>query len=439
MNRPVERVWLSTVVINAMILVVGIGTGILVSRTLEPMGRGALAAVLFWPQMLLSVGMCSLQEAVTYRVSQTAGEPRSLCSTTLWLSLALAALTGLFGYFLLPLLMRQDRLEWLPLVRSYLLFFIPIGFLSVSLVAVELGYLRVNRYNLYHMVNPVTYLAALACLWLFHAVTVTNVVWANLAGTVSVTALVLWQLRREFRSRPAVAEFRQLLGVAWRFHTTALLVIATTQIDRFVVIELLDDRQVGLYAAALTFAGSGLSILSSSFHTLMFPTIARKDAAAQGDYLATGLRYAMFLIVAFSVPLVLVMPWLLPLLFGKAFSAAVVPSIFLVVAYIPLALRQIIVRSLRGLNDPAAGTKAEALSIVIFLASAWPLTAHFQLLGVAGALLLANLCALGYLTWYLAVRLSIAPARWWGLNSRTILEAFGRIRNAFPNPLTRVP
>jgi antigen flippase len=431
-NRPVERVWLSTVAINTLILMVGVGTGILVSRILEPAGRGALAVVLFWPQMLLSIGMCSLQEAVTYRVSQTAGEQRSLCSTTLFLSLGLAALTSLVGYVSLPLLLRHGRLEWLPFIRTYLMFFIPIGFLSTSLVAAELGYLRVNRYNLYHIVNPLAYLAALSILWALHAVTVKNVVWANLAGAVCAAALVLWQLRKELRFSPIAAEARELLGIAWRFHTTALLLLGTAQIDRFVVITLLDDRHVGLYAAALTFATSGLTILSSSFHTLMFPSIARKDEAAQREYLANGLRYAMLLIVACSLPLIALLPYLLPLLFGKAFLAAVVPSMFLVGAYIPLALRQIIVRSLRGLGDPGAGTRAEALSIVIFLIAAWPLTLRFQLLGVGCALLVSNVCALAFLAWHLSARLSISPARWWGLNLRTLVDAAGRIRTALP-------
>lgn len=432
MNRPVERIWLSTVMINALILVCGTGTGILVSRTLEPAGRGALAVVLFWPQMLLSIGMCSLQEAVTYRVSRTAGEQRPMVTTIVCLSLGMAVLTSLAGYLILPYVIRQDRLEWLSLVRSYLLLFIPIGFLSVSLVAAELGYLRVNRYNLYHIVNPLTYLAALSVLWALHAVTVRNVAWANLAGTTSVTALVLWQLRGGLRHPPLAAETRELLHIAWRFHATALLVLAAGQIDRFVVITLLDDRNVGLYAAALTFAGSGLTILSSSFHTLMFPTIARKDDTSQREYLANGLRYAMFLIVACSLPLIATMPFLLPLLFGKAFSAAVIPSMVLVGAYIPLALRQIIVRSLRGLGDSAAGSKAEALSIVTFLALSWPLTVRFQLSGVGVALLISNLCALAFLTWHLWARLSISPARWWGLNLRTLLDASGRIRTALP-------
>lgn len=435
MSRSVERTWLSTVAINTAILACGIGTGVLVSRTLAPEGRGALAAVLFWPQLLLSVGMCSLQEAVTYRVSQTKGEQRSLCSTTLWLALGLAALTSLVGYLMLPRLITQDRLDWLPLIRTYMLLYIPIGFISVALIAAELGYLRVTRYNFYHIVNPMTYLAVLTLLWALHAATVSNVVWASLCGTVSITALVLWQLRKELKIRPSVPEAWTLLNIAWRFHATAILVLATTQVDRFVVITLLDDRHVGLYAVALTFASSGITILSSSFHTLMFPNIARKDEAAQRDYLARGLRYAMLLIVVCSLPLVALMPVLLPFLFGKDFSAAVIPSMFLVGAYIPLALRQIIVRSLRGLGDPGTGTKAEALSVLIFLIVAWPLTVRFQLLGVASALLLGNISALAFLAWYMSARLSISPGRWWGLNLKTLLEASARIRTALPSRL----
>src|SRR2546427_4815425 len=50
------------------LLLVGLLTGPLAARLLLPEGRGALAAVLFWPQLLAGIGLLSLHEAVTYCV-----------------------------------------------------------------------------------------------------------------------------------------------------------------------------------------------------------------------------------------------------------------------------------------------------------------------------------------------------------------------------------
>jgi O-antigen/teichoic acid export membrane protein len=162
----------------------------------------------------------------------------------------------------------------------------------------------------------------------------------------------------------------------------------------------------------------------------MFPSIARREKDTQRDYLAKGLRYAMFLIVTCSLLLAASIPIMLPLLFGRDFRAAIVPGVLLVMAYVPLALRQIIVRTLRGTGDAKAGTAAEGISIATFLALSWPLTLRWQLNGLSVALLIGNCAALAYLTWHLSERLGISPKRWWGLDVVTLTETFQRMRSA---------
>jgi len=62
--------WVFTFLTNALILAFGTFTGILTARLLHPEGRGALAAVLFWPEILAGVGICGLNEALVYRMGQ---------------------------------------------------------------------------------------------------------------------------------------------------------------------------------------------------------------------------------------------------------------------------------------------------------------------------------------------------------------------------------
>lgn len=430
--KSVERTWFSAFVVNAATLGCGVLTGIVAARILAPEGRGALAAVLFWPQLFLTIGLCSLQEAVTYHVSQDAGKRDSVYSTALCVALGLAAVTCLVGYPLLPFFLKQENMAWLHTVRIYLLLYVPIGFISISLLGVELGRLQFRRFNLYQLVNPLTYLSVLLVLWWIHAVNIANVIWASLAGTVAVTLLLLFHLRKAAFRHPIPSDARRVLRTAWRFHATALLVLVTTQVDRFVAITLLDNRSVGLYVAALAMASAGIGIISTSFHTLMFPSIGRREKDAQREYLAKGLRYAMFLIVTCSVLLAASIPILIPLLFGRDFRAAIVPGVLLVMAYVPLALRQIIVRTLRGIGEAKAGTAAEGISIATFLALSWPLTLRWQLNGLSVALLVGNCCALAFLTWHLSERLGIPPKRWWGLDVETLSGAFQRMRAALP-------
>jgi O-antigen/teichoic acid export membrane protein len=134
--------------------------------------------------------------------------------------------------------------------------------------------------------------------------------------------------------------------------------------------------------------------------------------------------------VTCSLPLAASIPIALPLLFGAEFRPATLPAILLVVAYVPLALRQIIVRSLRGIGDARAGTIAEAVSIATFLTLCWPLTLRWQLIGLSIALLIGNSAAIAYLSWHMWKRLAIPPRNWWGLDVETLTGAIQRMRGA---------
>ena len=56
-----SSVWLGTLATNAAILLCGLATGVLSARLLAPEGRGALAAVLFWPHLFTSLAHRSVR------------------------------------------------------------------------------------------------------------------------------------------------------------------------------------------------------------------------------------------------------------------------------------------------------------------------------------------------------------------------------------------
>ncbi len=64
MPRETAGAWLWTLMANSLILLSGIVSGILAARLLLPAGRGAVAAVLFWPHIIASVAGLSANEAI---------------------------------------------------------------------------------------------------------------------------------------------------------------------------------------------------------------------------------------------------------------------------------------------------------------------------------------------------------------------------------------
>jgi O-antigen/teichoic acid export membrane protein len=423
---------LGTFVTDGAVLLVGLLTGGLVARFLLPDGRGALAAVLFWPQLLAGIGLMSLGEAATYRMGTRPQRAPLIRASCFWLALALSCATMLVGYLLVPLLLGEGRAHLWSLARLYLLY-VPFNFVALGLLGADQGQLRFTRFNTLRSLVPLVYLTGILALWATDRVSVGWCVAANGAASVLLTLLCVVLQGGSIRGRPSWGEAKALLGLALRFHPATVLLLLAGQADLFAVLTLGDDSAVGLYVIALTMATSGLSIVSGAYHKVLFPHVAlARDASAGIALLTRGVRHATVLLVVLSAPLVLLMPWLVPAIFGVAFRDAVGPAWVLSAAYIVVALKVIIIQGLRGLGEGRLGSLTAAVSLVLFLLIAWPLGKLFGLVGLATALGLANLGALVFLGQSLRKRFGVNLRDLWGLSPRTMNELWQALARLNP-------
>lgn len=433
MKYPLQLVMFGTVVTDSALLVCGVLTGPVVARLLLPAGRGALAAVLFWPQLLAGIGLLSLSEAVTYRIGTHPERASLIAASAFWLALILAGATTVVGYVLMPFLLGQERAHLVLLVQMYLLVFIPFNFIALGLLAIDHGKLRFARYNTLRLLVPLIYLLGLVALWATGHVSVAWVIAINCAGTVLVALLRLVLQGHKILTMPSWKEARALLGFALRFHPATVLLLLAGQADQFVALTLWDNTVLGHYVVALTIASSGLAVFSSAFHKVLFPHLAHvRGSSAQVELLAHGVRHATLLMAGLSLPLALLMPWFIPLLFGPAFSDTVGLARVLLVAYLIVALKTIVIQGTRGLGEGGVGTTAAAVSLSAFLLLTWPLANALGLVGIGIALGLANLCALGYLVYYLHRRHNLALRHLWGLDPKTFGEVLDSVSQLNP-------
>lgn len=425
------RAWTSTFCANVAIFLCGGCTGILAARSLLPEGRGQLAAIIFWPQIIAAFGILGLPEAVTWRATHVSCSSRTV-STAISLSLTLALITSAVGYVVLPALLGPARNQLVPLGRLILLLFIPVNFLALVLMAVDHGLLNFARYNVVRSIVPAVIVLTYGSFAIMHKVTVKNLALAHIGGTVAGAFIMAVVFSRTIWGRPAWAEAGVLLNRAVLFHATVIMGIVASQVDRLAVFHWWDNVEAGHYTVAFTYAASGLGIVTNTFHTVMFPKIGRLSTAAeQGAYLSRSLGYATVLLVGATAPLLIFSSWLIPFLFGREFDKAIIPSAVLCVAYIPLALRQVIIRSLRGLGIAAPGTVAEGLASVSFLLACLPLGRVWGISGVAAALLLTNGLALAYLGLYLRRSLEISPQQWLLPGKQVMAELREAVKHVF--------
>src|SRR2546426_8502326 len=132
MKRSMKVAMFGTFATEGFTVLLGILTGSLVARLLLPEGRGALAAVLFWPQLLAGIGFLSLGEAVTYRIGILPERESLIRASSFWPALAMSVVILAGGYLLIPFLFWGGPARPLALAPFFLLF-IPFYFFGVVL------------------------------------------------------------------------------------------------------------------------------------------------------------------------------------------------------------------------------------------------------------------------------------------------------------------
>lgn len=426
------RAWAGTVATNLLNVVCGLATAALAARLLGPDGRGALAVLTMWPQVVAGLGLLSLPSAVAYLRAKSTGaeDAQPLAVTALWFALGLAVVVMLPGLALMPLLIGEPELA--RLASLYLILLLPPHFVALTLLGLDQGRQAFSRYNALRLVPQSTYLVALIVLMMLHRATLQTVLLAMWTG-VALTAIArLWLAREELFQRPQLTPFLKLLAAGGRFHGAAALALVVTQVDRLFVISLFETASVGYYVAAIAYASTGFHVLNGAFGTLLFPEIASQTGAgAQRDVLARTLGQASVVAVALGIPLVFLAPWLVPLLFGTAFGPAVPLAQGLVGVAALQTLREVIAVGCSGAQMWRPPIFAEALTLAVMAALAWPAAGTFGPMGIVVAAGVSNAVGLGCLLIIAVSRFDLRPSLGWDLTPAKAITIARRRWSAF--------
>ncbi len=381
-------------------LVLGLLTGIILARSLGPDGRGQIAAILFWPNLMAPIGFMGVNDAVVYAMGKKQIDFRALLSSSITLVIVLSVVVLGLGWWMIPFLIGEARMQFHSLARTYMVVLIPFYYISLTLMAFELGRLQFNRYNLIQLLQTFTYFSTLLMLLVFSIISIQNAVWASVSGVVMVTFVLLIFFKNDFVKTPSLNMCADLLRRGTTFHFTTIVSLISNQLDKLIVIKFLDNLSIGYYVVAYTFASAGLNALAHTAHTILFPIISRGSNLKEKRHaLYYGISISIFALSTASVILLIFSDSLLPLLFGEKYSTSVTLSVVLVFACLPLAIRQILVRSLKGMGISRYSTLAEILSLILFVSLVFPLMREYSVLGVGYSLVIANTVSLAYLLW----------------------------------------
>ena len=387
----IARSLTATILVSGLILVVNLISGIVLARSLGPTGRGELAIAMLWPPLIAGLGMLSVSDAVTYFVGRDGERTGAILSSSLLIGIVQALVLYGAGWVILPHLL-ADKPTTVVNASLFYLLVIPLNPLIGYPLAVLQGRLLLHPFNLVRASVHVLYTAALMALWATHSVSVQTALGASLLATFFTCLLTFWlvAIRVHIGLHFSIAIVRSLLRYGIRLHVGNVALFVAQRVDLLALTFLAPSAELGNYVVASAI-GAVAGLVPSAVSMVLFPVFSNRDKDTLSHALARFILVGAGITVVAGPILAIVLPWMLPYLFGAIFVPAKATSVILVLASLVRGWNQMLSSILRGSGSPvlaSAGEVGGLLVLTILLAYLVPQSGAY---GAAIAVLLGAL------------------------------------------------
>jgi O-antigen/teichoic acid export membrane protein len=376
---------LTAAVANAAFPLSALITAPLLARGLGPTGRGELAALLTPLSIAEAVSAVGTPLAAAYFV-RSGSSVHSVRRTGCLIVAVSGTATALALVFTGQLLLNRYP-DLIPVFR-WLSLSIAVNVFIELYRGVRSGQEAYGRVNANYWLSALSRLVMIVLLAISDALTPTRVaVLSIVLGLIS--GLTLW--RRPGRApgpaperRPAVSIGRML---RFALHSWAGVVSASigARLDQLLLIGLVSPRVLGIYVVAATAAQVPMALFSA----LQRLTLNRAASSADPAALVHAGRFSASLAVLITVVVAPLLPWLVPLVFGRPFASAVPLAELLLVGAALWGIGQSLSGLLIGLGAPGRASLADTIGTVSLCLALVPLQALWGVSGAAVAVVIS--------------------------------------------------
>ncbi len=359
--------------------------GIIVARWLGTKGVGELAVINVAVATVVQLGSFGLPSSNTYLIAQDHERLRSAAINSLIFVMLVGSLLGLglsalaeyrpdlFG-FVSPNLIRIAALS------------IPFQLLGLIGLNILLAVGKVREFNLLDLAGQSFVLInAVLVLIVLHGGLQTLVLWNTATSTIVglVIALALAVSAKKLAAskwRADMTLLRRMIQYGMKFHISILAAAIIVRADLLIVNHFRGPDEAGVYSVASQF-GLLLMLLPGVIGTLLFPRItAEQDTSGETTCLVT--RYTtwiMFLCCLAAVPF----SFLLPLVYGAAFSGATKLLLILLPGVYLIGLQSVLVQHFNAIGVPRAIPLYWVATLAVNLILVFALVPRFGAQGAA--------------------------------------------------------
>jgi O-antigen/teichoic acid export membrane protein len=369
LRHPTPQKIASTASSQVAVLGIALITDIVLTRGLGPGGRGIYALAMLTVTLTVQVFDLGLPTATTYHVSRFPQDIHQIAGNSMVLIAVSGAVITVAGYVTKGIgFGLRPELQALPPTFIPVLAAAAVLTLSVNNAnAILLGQQSILTVNASQILTAVIILFGTVGLGVTGHLTMVSALGVYASGRA---AALVWSISRIRLQRfPTISApvFRQCVRFASREYLSNVTSFVAYRVDQMILATMVSLRDIGFYAVA-TSVSERLNVVPNSVATVLLPTVASFDNEQRAvDYTKRLMRVTLQCSVVSVLALAALCPFLIPLVYGKAYNGAVIPLILLLPGASALAASKVLASHLTGRGRPDFTMKASIVSGALIL------------------------------------------------------------------------
>lgn len=354
-----------------------------IARALGPAGKGEYAIFTLIPALFAQLAGSGIYNANIYLIGKGRARFKAAAENTFTLSLFASVALVLFYALTRPWFDAVIFKTLEPEITTWFYYALPVNIFFLSFNYLALARDDFFSFNLPNLTRPAFVLLGLLILALAGAMSLQNAILVWVATSL-VLALHSWWLlfkRERFGLGWHRALFRETLRFGWQSHLGTVLYYLGWRLDFILCNLYLDAKEVGNYSIA-ALIGEVLWFIPNTFSVVLLPQISRMEKERAENLTEQVCRVTLLTSAVGALLAAAGAPLLVPLVFGKDFSPAVLPLLLLLPGMIMESGTRILTSFLVGRGFPMT-TSLSAMLVAAsnLLLNLWCIPQY----GIAGA------------------------------------------------------
>ncbi|MDE2207793.1 MAG: polysaccharide biosynthesis C-terminal domain-containing protein, partial [Armatimonadetes bacterium] len=206
---------------------------------------------------------------------------------------------------------------------------------------------------------------------------------ATIVAVAVAMQFVLW--KHPAGRAPLPPDWRKTyLAYGAKGATTVFVQHMNYRLDTMIVNAIMGGAAVGVYSAGVS-AAQVLLLIPAAVSVVQMPRVASSGQARGVESAPLALGATLYLVAGAAVVLGIGMPFIVMVLYGKAYQGAIAPGLWLLPGMWSVAVLNVMGSTFSGLGRPGCNTVAVACGLVATAALDFTLIPRYGILGAAWA------------------------------------------------------